>query len=98
MHGLAANFTNTIGLGSVVNLIAILTFIGVVGRYLHKFLSKIESMEEMPTEVRKVADELRSISEQTRLWREESVQWRKESADWHERHLRLDHGRDRHEH
>ncbi len=84
----AAHYVDTIGLGSIVSILAIGG--GLIGlwRWMRKMLRNSDRIRELPDQMDKVIDKLGAIEEQARLWREESMRW-------HENHITNEHSRRR---
>lgn len=76
---LAAQYVSQISLGSIVSIIAILSFVIAALRYLHRLLSEIESIKQMSRTVEEIRNELRAQ--------------RQYAVDWQNHHMWYQHGK-----
>lgn len=85
---IAAHYVNTIGLGSIVSIMAIGGGLIALWRWMRRMLRNSDRIRELPEQMDQIIEKLEGIGEQSRLWREESIRW-------HEDHIRNEHLRRR---
>jgi hypothetical protein len=79
---LAAEFTTNIGLGSLANLVVILTFMGGLVVTLRRLFKKLDIVDQVPKEIEKVVAAIDKVGDRLeRSERQSNERWDKHNRD-----------------
>lgn len=78
----SVQFTSTIGLGSIVAIIAILGFFGAIVRLVFRIARKIDQVDLLPDRVDKLITVVQAQGDEAKLFRERTALWQEHHQEF----------------